>query len=254
MDSTEDLSTSSGPMSSVGDVGSASSLVAVQKLRGVLGDLSVHNGCARSHSTDSGFVTESDSTSHDSAEAVLTAEDMSTIPECSCGTENGTTAAADAVDGDQKSANTDSNYKCKCDSSKNLIPNGEHAAVMGSGNRTQLQNLRLVNHKLHRLQEEDTSRERSHSAPVQPRREDLSLDLTPVNVSSNASDSTEQTQCTTQYPTSTKQSWLLRLFESKLFDMNLAITYLYNSKEPGVQTYIGECTYFLIFFCSKLVF
>lgn len=29
------------------------------------------------------------------------------------------------------------------------------------------------------------------------------------------------------------QSWLLRLFESKLFDMNIAITYLYNSKEPG---------------------
>ncbi len=36
------------------------------------------------------------------------------------------------------------------------------------------------------------------------------------------------------------QSWLLRLFESKLFDMSIAITYLFNSKEPGVQTYIGE--------------
>ena len=37
-----------------------------------------------------------------------------------------------------------------------------------------------------------------------------------------------------------KQSWLLRLFESKLFDMSIAITYLFNSKEPGVQTYIGR--------------
>lgn len=37
----------------------------------------------------------------------------------------------------------------------------------------------------------------------------------------------------------TTTSWLLRLFESKLFDMSLAITYLFNSKEPGVQTYIG---------------
>lgn len=37
-----------------------------------------------------------------------------------------------------------------------------------------------------------------------------------------------------------KQSWLLRLFESKLFDMAIAIQYLFNSKEPGVQTYIGE--------------
>ncbi|XP_028836884.1 phosphatidylinositol 4-kinase beta isoform X2 [Denticeps clupeoides] len=39
---------------------------------------------------------------------------------------------------------------------------------------------------------------------------------------------------------SSKQSWLLRLFESKLFDISMAISYLYNSKEPGVQAYIGN--------------
>ncbi|KAM3825046.1 phosphatidylinositol 4-kinase beta isoform 2-T2 [Vipera latastei] len=39
---------------------------------------------------------------------------------------------------------------------------------------------------------------------------------------------------------SAKQSWLLRLFESKLFDVSMAISYLYNSKEPGVQAYIGN--------------
>lgn len=39
----------------------------------------------------------------------------------------------------------------------------------------------------------------------------------------------------------TKQSWLLRLFESKLFNMSIAIQYLFNSKEPGVQAYIGKC-------------
>ncbi|XP_018620261.1 phosphatidylinositol 4-kinase beta isoform X1 [Scleropages formosus] len=39
---------------------------------------------------------------------------------------------------------------------------------------------------------------------------------------------------------SSKQSWLLRLFESKLFDVSMAISYLYNSKEPGVQAYIGN--------------
>lgn len=38
-----------------------------------------------------------------------------------------------------------------------------------------------------------------------------------------------------------KESLLLRLFESTLFDMSIAITYLFNSKEPGVQTYLGEC-------------
>ncbi|KAF0308739.1 Phosphatidylinositol 4-kinase beta [Amphibalanus amphitrite] len=36
----------------------------------------------------------------------------------------------------------------------------------------------------------------------------------------------------------TQKSWLLRLFESKLFDMSIAVNYLFNSKEPGVQTYI----------------
>ena len=39
---------------------------------------------------------------------------------------------------------------------------------------------------------------------------------------------------------SAQKSWLLRLFESKLFDMSIAVNYLFNSKEPGVQTYIGE--------------
>ncbi|XP_056299910.1 phosphatidylinositol 4-kinase beta isoform X3 [Pseudoliparis swirei] len=37
-----------------------------------------------------------------------------------------------------------------------------------------------------------------------------------------------------------RQSWLLRLFESKLFDVSMAISYLHRSKEPGVQAYIGN--------------
>uniref|UniRef100_A0A8C4QQ26 Phosphatidylinositol 4-kinase beta n=1 Tax=Eptatretus burgeri TaxID=7764 RepID=A0A8C4QQ26_EPTBU len=37
-----------------------------------------------------------------------------------------------------------------------------------------------------------------------------------------------------------KQSLLLRLFESKLFDVSMAISYLHNSKEPGVQAYLGN--------------
>ena len=37
-----------------------------------------------------------------------------------------------------------------------------------------------------------------------------------------------------------KGSWLLRLFESKLFDMSIAIAYLFNSKEPGVIAYLGN--------------
>ena len=37
-----------------------------------------------------------------------------------------------------------------------------------------------------------------------------------------------------------KQSLLLRLFESKLFSMSIAIQYLFNSKEPGVLSYLGK--------------
>lgn len=33
--------------------------------------------------------------------------------------------------------------------------------------------------------------------------------------------------------------YLLRLLESKHFVMSMAITYLFKSKEPGVQSYIG---------------
>ena len=38
----------------------------------------------------------------------------------------------------------------------------------------------------------------------------------------------------------TRESWLLRLFESDLFDMSIAITYLYKSRDPGVLSYIGN--------------
>ena len=37
-----------------------------------------------------------------------------------------------------------------------------------------------------------------------------------------------------------RESWLLRLFESTLFDMSIAITYLFKSKESGVLSYIGN--------------
>eukprot|EP00118_Oscarella_pearsei_P005802 m.26645 g.26645 ORF g.26645 m.26645 type:complete len:764 (+) comp29440_c0_seq1:118-2409(+) len=37
-----------------------------------------------------------------------------------------------------------------------------------------------------------------------------------------------------------RESWLLRLFKSKLFNMSIAIGYLFNSKEPGVQEYLGN--------------
>lgn len=56
-------------------------------------------------------------------------------------------------------------------------------------------------------------------------------------------DSTPKQLCKSKHkpkPPPAKHSWLLRLFESKLFNMSIAISYLYNSKEPGVQIYIGK--------------
>lgn len=41
-------------------------------------------------------------------------------------------------------------------------------------------------------------------------------------------------------PGQTSQSWLLRLFESKMFDASMAVHYLFNSKEPGVLSYLGN--------------
>lgn len=101
-------------------------------------------------------------------------------------------------------------------------------------------------------------------AKLDPRKLDLSLNIVPVNIGSDDQDSSSQSESesngkdvltvtasaakppsgrrmrTHKKGYSAKQSWLLRLFESKLFDMSIAITYLFNSKEPGVQTYIGK--------------
>ncbi len=41
-------------------------------------------------------------------------------------------------------------------------------------------------------------------------------------------------------PSGGSKTWLLRLFESKMFDTAMAMAYLFNSKEPGVLGYIGN--------------
>lgn len=52
------------------------------------------------------------------------------------------------------------------------------------------------------------------------------------------------------------KSFLLRLIESKLFDMPMAIMYLFNSKEPGVQRYIGNKpkTFITLMSCKNYLF
>lgn len=76
---------------------------------------------------------------------------------------------------------------------------------------------------------------------------DESLDSGPQEVpEKTALDDTQPTQ------TNSAKGFLLRLFESKLFDMSMAITYLFNSKEPGVQSYIGMININFYFILLKL--
>ena len=59
---------------------------------------------------------------------------------------------------------------------------------------------------------------------------------------------------TTSSPTlpTPKSSWLLRLFESKLCDMAIAIAYMFNSKESGVLAYLGNKLFVCDFLCLCL--
>ncbi|KAJ8322111.1 hypothetical protein KUTeg_000582 [Tegillarca granosa] len=79
------------------------------------------------------------------------------------------------------------------------------------------------------------------------KKNDLQLDITPITVKENNSKKNDCVHGKPPIPNTKikrgsqgKQSWLLRLFESKLFNMSIAISYLFNSKEPGVQTYLGN--------------
>ncbi|XP_071804197.1 phosphatidylinositol 4-kinase beta-like [Asterias amurensis] len=72
---------------------------------------------------------------------------------------------------------------------------------------------------------QQTEEERSSSSPTV-----VLKGITPVDVTISIKDKLPPP----------KESLLLRLFESKLLDASIAITHLYSSKEPGVQTYIAN--------------
>lgn len=62
---------------------------------------------------------------------------------------------------------------------------------------------------------------------------EVSTQNLPFQVDLNHSDPEKRCSAENALKDPPKQSWLLRLFEAKLFDMSFAITYLYNSKESG---------------------
>lgn len=57
---------------------------------------------------------------------------------------------------------------------------------------------------------------------------DTASEVDPIKIELSAAESSKN------------KDFLLRLFESKLFDMSMAISYLFNSKESGVQTYLAN--------------
>ena len=73
-------------------------------------------------------------------------------------------------------------------------------------------------------------------------KEKLNHEILPVEVSADPSPT---------LPTP-KSSWLLRLFESKLCDMAIAIAYMFNSKESGVLAYLGNKLFVSYYFWSAL--
>ncbi len=66
----------------------------------------------------------------------------------------------------------------------------------------------------------------SAASPTSPLREEKPGSPGAISIGSSASNA--------------NKSWLLRLFESKLFDASMAMAYMFNSKEPGVLGYIGN--------------
>ena len=59
---------------------------------------------------------------------------------------------------------------------------------------------------------------------------------TPPNTTSHV----DHTQILSSPVPQPQNFWLMRLFESKLFDMSIAIGYIFNSKEADVQAYLGN--------------
>lgn len=81
---------------------------------------------------------------------------------------------------------------------------------------------------------ESSSMDTGQAADVTLKRFKLSTSRRPSNEDASANSNCNDEQCRP------RESWLLRLFESTLFDMSMAITYLYKSKETGVLSYIGN--------------
>lgn len=61
-----------------------------------------------------------------------------------------------------------------------------------------------------------------------------------MKASQHRTDNEEPYLPTSHLTSQPKNFWLMRLFQSSLFDMSIAIGYLFNSKDSAVQSYLGS--------------
>lgn len=96
----------------------------------------------------------------------------------------------------------------------------------------------LQSHDLRQKVASDVSTASVDHSPASAPKSPVSTELSPALPTSCSARRSKHRPVDVSY--NRQSSWLLRLFESKLFDVSMAISYLYSSKEPGVQTYIGN--------------
>lgn len=85
----------------------------------------------------------------------------------------------------------------------------------------------------------EMNREQSENTDEKEFKQLFSLDRQQSPISTDYSTIKENEVAPTESSSIKSQSWLLRLFQSKLFTVAIAMQYLFKSKEPGVLEYLG---------------
>lgn len=85
-------------------------------------------------------------------------------------------------------------------------------------------------------QQNDGMKSADHSLPGQK-------SLTSNDAGADPSHSSTESKQNTNAQAHPKNYWLMRLFQSNLFTMSIGISYLFNSKDPEVLSYLGGRLY-----------
>lgn len=90
------------------------------------------------------------------------------------------------------------------------------------------------------LGKERTKRSKGSESSQLANSDCVKVDTNGLNLNTEM-DTDPESKSPTNYPVSQPRNfWLMRLFQSNLFDMSIAIGYLFNSKDHDVQSYLGS--------------